>query len=455
MASKPTSSRFGRLARLGGLTSRVSSSYLGQRVKGVFQDADTRRDALEKLHLENAERVVETMGALKGAAMKVGQSLALATDGMNLPPEVSRILGKLNDQAEAVPFDLIQSSIEAELDGSLSSLFADFDEEPLGTASLAQAHAARLPDGRRVVVKVLHHGIEANVDSDLRALRAILTAGQVLRRPKEELDNAFAEIRERLYEELDYYQEAANLEFFRRNMVMPGLKVPASVPSHSTGRILTMERLQGSNLDTFLEHASPEAREKAATLIVRSFHDMFYRLRALHADPHGGNYLFEHDGSVGMIDFGCVKRFDAYWVADYARMARGIVLSEPQQMREAARRLEVLTSDADEAFEVTYALGEAIVGPLRAEHYDINDSDDVIEKVQAHVPAVLRRKDVQGPRHLIYLHRTLGGVYGMLRKLGLAYPYRQVFLSHTAHAIAVAEGRVEDGVPVAGAPWST
>ena len=117
MATKPPSSRFGRMARLGGLTSRVSGSYLGQRIKGVFQDSDTRRDALHKLHLENAERVVDTMGALKGAAMKVGQSLALATDGLNLPPEVSRILGKLNDRAEPVPFDIIQSSIERELEG--------------------------------------------------------------------------------------------------------------------------------------------------------------------------------------------------------------------------------------------------------------------------------------------------------------------------------------------------
>jgi len=449
---KPPKSRINRLARLGGLTSRVSGSYLGQRIKGVFQDADTRKDALHKLHLQNAERVVDTMGALKGAAMKVGQSLALATDGLDLPPEVSRILGRLNDQAVAVPFDLIKASIEAELDGELSNLFVDFDEEPLGTASLAQAHAARLPDGRRVVVKVLHHGIEDSVDSDLRALRGILVAGQVLRRPKEELDAAFAEIRERLLEELDYYQEAANLEFFRNQLRMDGLKVPASVPGHSTGRVLTMERLHGSNLDTFLEDATPAARQKAAKLIAHSFHDMFYRLRALHADPHGGNYLFEHDGSVGLIDFGCVKRFDMYWVANYARMARGLVLEDRELCRENAEKLGILLSDEPEAFEVTWGLGEAIAGPLRAERWLVDDNDDTLEHVKKAVPALLRRKDVQGPRHVLYLHRTLGGVYGMLRKLHLEYPYRQLFLSHADHAIGVAEGRVEDGAKVVGAP---
>jgi len=452
MASKPPSSRFGRIARLGGLTSRVSGSYLGQRIKGAFQDADTRRDALHKLHLENAERVVDTMGALKGAAMKVGQSLALATDGLNLPPEVSRILGKLNDKAEPVPFDIIKASIEKELDGSLSSLFVDFDEEPLGTASLAQAHAARLTDGRRVVVKVLHHGIEDSVDSDLRALRGILVAGQVLRRPKEELDNAFAEIRERLFEELDYYQEAANLEFFRTHLRLDGVRVPATVPSLSTGRVLTMERLNGANLDTFLESASPEARRRAGVAVAHSFHDMFYRLRALHADPHGGNYLFEHDGTVGLIDFGCVKRFDVYWVAEYARMAKALVENRPLDCRRHARELGILMSDADEAFDATWALGDAIAGPLRAESHLIDHTDQTLDNVKKAVPALLKRSDVQGPRHVIYLHRTLGGIYGMLRKLGLEYPYGQLFSAHATHAIGVAEGRIEDGSPVPGLP---
>jgi predicted unusual protein kinase regulating ubiquinone biosynthesis (AarF/ABC1/UbiB family) len=440
------------MARLGGLTSRVSGSYLGHRIKSVFQDSDTRRDALNKLHMVNAERVVDTMGALKGAAMKVGQSLALATDGLNLPPEVSRILGKLNDSAVPVPFDIIQASVERELEGSLSSLFADFDPTPLGTASLAQAHAARLHDGQQVVVKVLHHGIEDSVDSDLRALRGLLVAGKVLRRPKEEMDNAFAEVRERLMEELDYYQEAANLEFFRKNLVMDGVRVPASVPELSTGRVLTMERLGGANLDTFLETATPEARRRAGVAIAHSFHDMFYRLRALHADPHGGNYLFEPDGSVGLIDFGCVKRFDQYWVADYARMGLSIVDNRPDDCRRHLRDLEVVRSDEDAAFQVTWALGEAIAGPLRVPTFRIDSSDETIDAIKSKVAPLLRRSDVQGPRHVVYLHRTLGGVYGMLRKIGLEYPYRQLFLSHAQYAVDVAEGRVEDGTPVAGAP---
>lgn len=451
MARKPASAGLGRIARLGALTSKVSGSYLGQRLKGAFQDSETRERAMRRLHLDNAERMVETMGALKGAAMKVGQSLALATDGMDLPPEVSRILGKLNDAAEPVPFSLIRESVEKELDGRLEDLFLAFDEEPLGTASLAQAHAARTRDGRAVVVKVLHHGIEGSVDSDLRALRSILVAGKVLRRPKEEIDDAFDEIREHLYQELDYYQEAANLEHFRRELNIPGIRVPASIPALSTERVLTMDRLTGASLDRFLETADEEARQRAGDLLVWSFHDMFYRMRTLHADPHGGNYLFNNDGTIGILDFGCVKRFDAYWTADYARMARGLVLDQPELTRTAATRIGALTSDDPAAFDAVWALGQAICGPLKVDHYCVApDQDRTMEKVRAAVPGVLRRPDVIGPRHLVFLHRALGGIYGMLQKLGHSANYRHLFLTHTAHAIAVAEGEVDDGSPVAG-----
>jgi predicted unusual protein kinase regulating ubiquinone biosynthesis (AarF/ABC1/UbiB family) len=176
LMASPPKSKLSRIARLGGLSSRVSGSYLGQRIKGAFQDEDTRRSALKKLHLENAERVVATMGNLKGAAMKVGQGIAQAVEGMNLPPEMVKVLSQLNDKAEPIEFSLIRSAVEHELEGALEDLFTDFDEEPLGTASLAQAHAARLPTGERVVVKVLHEGIEDSVDSDLSALRTMLVA---------------------------------------------------------------------------------------------------------------------------------------------------------------------------------------------------------------------------------------------------------------------------------------
>lgn len=450
--ANPPKSTVSRLARLGGLTSRVSSSYLGQRIAGAFQGAEARAESLRKTHLANAERVVSTMGNLKGAAMKVGQQLAQVVDGLDLPPEVADILGQLNDKAEPVPFALIQESVERELEGSLSSLFASFDEEPLGTASLAQAHAAQLPSGERVVVKVLHHGIEQSVDSDLAALRAILVSGRFIRRDKAELDNIFGEIRDRLNEELDYYQEAANLEYFRKALAgMDGIEVPGTHPAYCTGRVLTMDRLTGAPIDQFLERATPEARQRAGDRLVRVFYEMAFRLRALHADPHAGNYLFKPDGTVGLLDFGCVKRFDPYFMGRYGRMALSILADDQPTFFDCARQIEVLKTEDPDAHKVLWAVARAVTTPLQVEHYRCGSAtDNVNEQIKELGPKILLHRGIQAPRSLVFLHRTLGGTYAMLRRLEHETNYGQLASAYFTHAAGVAEGRVEDGSPVQG-----
>jgi len=446
MAPKPPRSKLNRLARLGSLTSRVSGSYVGQRVKGIFQDPDGRDAALNRLHLANAERIVDTMGALKGAAMKVGQSLAIALDGVDLPPEVSRILGRLHDSAAPIPFEEIRKTVESELGQSLEDLFLDFDPEPLGAASLAQAHAARLKDGTPVVVKALYDGIEQSVDSDLGALRSMLVTGRVLRRDPKEVTAIFTEIRTRLMEELDYYQEAANLESFRASLAdMDGVHIPRTHPTLSSARVLTMDRLTGASADVFAAQATPEAKQRAGDLLVKSFYRMIYKMRALHADPHGGNYLFQNDGSIGIIDFGCVKRFDPYWIADYARLALAFLDDQPQAAMDYCRRIGVLHSHDSESERVLWELGQTMAIPLHADHYTCGASkDSVTARLAQIMPQVLRHSDLRSPPELVYLHRSLGGTYALLRKLGHGYNYGDLFRSHAAHAIGVAEGTIKD-----------
>ncbi|MEL6347795.1 MAG: AarF/UbiB family protein [Myxococcota bacterium] len=447
MAKRPPRGKLGRLARLGGLTSRVSGSYLGQRIRSVFQDDEDADASLRRVHLENAERIVDTMGLLKGAAMKVGQSLAQVVDGMDLPPEMANILGKLNNKATPIPFSLIKASIERELDARIDDLFSDFDEEPLGTASLAQAHAARLPSGEAVVVKVLHDGIEDSVDSDLSALKTLFLTGRVLRRDRSEIDAIFAELRDRLSEELDYYQEAANLEHFHRSLAdFPDIHVPSTHPQYCTERVLTMDRLLGRSLDDFLPMADRQAKQKAGDLLALAFHDMFYRQRALHADPHPGNYLFRTDGGLGILDFGCVKRFDVYFVANYARMAKTLVLGERDAFMDAAQQVGILTDGPAESRDVLWSFGELIGHPLRQEQYACSTGvDEMTTGIQRMMPQILRYPNIRSPRTIIYLHRSLSGIYSMIRRLEHEGRYRELFLRHVDHAIAVAEGRREDG----------
>jgi predicted unusual protein kinase regulating ubiquinone biosynthesis (AarF/ABC1/UbiB family) len=441
--SKPPRSRLGRLARLGRLTSKVTGSYMGHQLRGMFQSDEESNADLDRVHVENARRVADVMGQLKGAAMKVGQGLALAVEGMDLPPEVAGAMRKLNDKAEPIPFAFIKADVELELERPLTEAFQSFDPNPIGTASLGQAHAATLPDGEPVVVKVLHRGIESSVGSDLAALKAMFISSRILRRDRSEVEAIFAEIRDRLNEELDYYQEAANLEFFNKAFADDqAIRIPRTRPSHCTERVLTMERLRGMTLETFLNEGNPRAHQKAGLALARSFHVMTYQLRALHADPHAGNYLFEPDGRVGILDFGCVKRLDLYWIANYARVALAAFDRDRDTTIRLLREMGALTGERKEAEDLLWQMADLMADPFRGGVYTAGSHKDAVQaKLRRMAPHLIRYPEIRSPRDMIYLHRTLGGIYAMLRKMETRADWGALCRPYLEGVVAEAEGR--------------
>lgn len=423
-------SKLSRMAQLGALTTRVSTAYLGQKMAGMFQGEEARRASLDRTHHENAARIAENLGQLKGAAMKVGQAVAQMADGFGLPDDARAVLAKLHDKAEPVSFEQVKRRIEAELHGGVDTLFRSIDPEPLGTASLGQAHAAKLPDGTDVVVKVLHEGIDGSVHTDLGALRNMLTAGRVLRRPKEELDAIFAEIEARLQEELDYRREAANLEEFRVFFEDdPDVAVPRVYEGWSTGRVLTMERLTGRPLPVFLATAAPAAKQKAGVTLGRAFMRMQYTLRAIHADPHPGNYLFSPDGRVGVLDFGCVRRFDLEWIASYGECGLAARYDDRQALMDASMRIRALTRRGDaEGEDILWELCRTIGIPFRGGEFTMGGpEDDVHERIAALVPRLVASPVLRSPHELVFLHRGLGGVYQIVKQLKARADWGAIF----------------------------
>ena len=440
--SKPPRRPFNRIARLGRLTGRVTTTYVRERIASTFRDEERNRDRMSQVHIENAERIADTVGRLKGAAMKLGQAAAQAATSLDLPQEVTQALSKLHAEAEPIPFSIIQEDIEASLERSLSQAFVRVDPTPLGTASLAQAHAAQLHDGTNVVVKVLHRGIEDSVSSDLLALKTMLMGSKLLRRAKEEMDDAFDEIRDRLEEELDYLQEAANIARFRSIFADdPRVRVPKVYGDWSTDRVLTMDHLPGVSHDAFLRSASPEAKHRAGTTIAELYYEMAYKHRILHADPHPGNFLFEEDGRVGLIDFGCVKNFDEFFMADYATAALSSVRGNRAEALDACKRLGVWVGDDPKAESALWEFCEALAIPYRAESYVVGGSEDsLLERIQPIGRALLRFPEIRAPSEMLYLHRSLGGIYGLLRPMRVEGNWGELLRENGEYAIAQGKG---------------
>lgn len=434
-------SRWKRLATLGGLTGRVGSSYLGARVKDVFLDEDRRKHAMEALHLENATQIAATLSQMKGAAMKLGQQLAVAASSLDLPPEVSGALSKLHKDAEPVPFAIIREDVEKSLERSLETAFSWFDEKPLGTASLGQAHVARLHDGQEVVVKVLHRGVSQSVDTDLLALRAVLVGSRALRRDKAEVEAAFDEIRARLKEELDYLQEAVNLQQFHEALGHdPRVRIPRLHHAFCTDRVLTMDRLPGRHLEAFLTTATPEARQIAGNSLADLYYTQLFELRMLHADPHPGNYLFEDDGRVGLVDFGCVKRFDVFWIAHYARAATAALTSDKDTLLAACYDLGAWNGTDPEDAEVLWAFADTMCVGFRGGPRTLGpDHEQFMEEMRPVLRRFVSRPSVKIPKDVLFAHRSLGGLYTIHRRLGTRADFGAILRRHAEVALARSE----------------
>ena len=438
--SKP--SRLSRLAKLGTLTGRMTTGFLREQVRGAFQTESVRQKAKEKLQLDQARELVATVGKMKGAAMKLGQQMAIAAEALDLPEDVAATLNQLNSKGEPVPFDTIREDIEAEIEGPLDTRFAHVDPVPIGSASLGQAHAATLHDGTEVVVKVLHRGVEHSVETDLLALKAILLSSRAMRRPKAEVDGVFDEIKARLTEELDYLQEAANIHTFQQ---LFGGEAWVQVPSiHAWGctdRILTMDRIRGVHIDQFKHEASPDARDRAANGLAQLYYRQVFEYRTLHADPHPGNFLFQDDGTIGLLDFGCVKRFDVYWMGHYARCAMAVFEDDRATALDAAREMGAWDGTDLAAGEVFWNYLQAIGAGFRQGPLVLGaEGENLVEPLRHWGRQLPFHRGITLPPNILFLHRSLGGLYTLSRQIKGEVDYGAVVQHYASRAVARADG---------------
>lgn len=259
-----------------------------------------------------AEHLRLALAELGATFIKLGQVLSTRAD--LLPPEYQRELAKLQDSAPPVPWSEIEAIIVQEFGAPVSDLFATFDEEPLAAASIGQAHAATLPDGQEVVVKVRRPGVVGQVEADLEILRNLARRAERNWHLADAYDlvGLVEEFSNTLRAELDYVREGRNAERFAANFAgHAGIHIPAVYWDLTSPRVITLERIRGIKISDVqaLDEAGIDRQalaERSANLLLKMvFEDGFF-----HADPHPGNFFIEPDGTIGLVDYGMVGLVD-------------------------------------------------------------------------------------------------------------------------------------------------
>lgn len=250
-----------------------------------------------------AQVVTDTLGKLKGGSMKVGQVLAQVAD--DLPPQLRLQLGALYGEVPALPIDEVHAVLQAEIGGV--ERFAWFSDTPLAAASLGQVHAARLTDGTEVAVKVQYPGVEQALRDDLDLLRRTqraVTGGGLLFDPSA----YFEKLRDLTLGELDYRREADQRDVLAAAVARwPELVVPEVHRELSSGRVLTLDRLEGPMLHDWAagEHDAV-ARDRLGAILVRAILGPVAHAHVANSDAHPGNFVVLPDGRLGLLDFGAV-----------------------------------------------------------------------------------------------------------------------------------------------------
>ena len=283
-------------------------------VAGLFGAAG--RAAAERARERALLRGVAALSRLRGAYAKLGQFGALRHD--LLPEAVTDALRALRDRAPALPFERIRAVVEHELGQPLEQAFASFDPAPLGAASIAQAHAAALPDGTPVVVKVQYPWLAASLGADLRLVRWILGAFDGRGRASGQAQALFREFANGLVEELDFEREALVAAEIAANLARDAaVVVPAVIRSHSTRRVLTVQRFPAVGLGDSAGLARLGVEPRAVLeILARAYGSQMFSDGLFHADPHPGNlFVLDEPGAARaprllFVDFGLSRRLD-------------------------------------------------------------------------------------------------------------------------------------------------
>ncbi len=318
----PPTSRIARTGRVGGLVAGQGLRWAGTRAANLVRSPERADAATGERAAALARELVEQLGQMRGAAMKIGQVLS-TVDFTAIPEgereEFKRTLASLRDEVPPLPFKRMEKLLREELGMPLEEAFEDFEREAFAAASIGQVHRAVTRDGHHVAVKVQYPGVAEAVETDLRNLQVLLPLVKRLA-PGLDVKALAGELRERIAEELDYEIEAQNHRAVERAWRgHPFAHVPPVHTRLSSRRVLVTELLEGRRFEE-VKALDEAQRDRFGEIVFRFFFGTLNHLRRASGDPHPGNYLLLDDGRVGFLDFGLMRVVPA----DYLERERAI-----------------------------------------------------------------------------------------------------------------------------------
>jgi predicted unusual protein kinase regulating ubiquinone biosynthesis (AarF/ABC1/UbiB family) len=401
-----------RYARVGANVGGVAARMAGARFFGFGLD-----------RAKNAAELAAALGGLKGPIMKVAQLLATIPEA--LPPEYITELTKLQSQAPPMGWAFVKRRMQAELGADWQKKFETFEHHPAAAASLGQVHRALSLDGAELACKLQYADMQSAVEADLQQL-GILFAIRRRFDPAIDTREIIKEIGARVREELDYRREAKHVALYREMLKDSDLiRVPNVWSALSTGRLLTLDWLEGGRLLEYKDEPL-DVRNRIASAMFTAWWFPFSRYGVIHGDPHLGNYsVFEEKkkaAGINLLDYGCIRIFPPSFVGGVVDLYNGLRKNNDELVVHAYETWG-FKKLSRELIDVLNIWARFIYGPLMDDRVrSIADGvkpGEYGRRQAFEVHQALRKKGpVTVPREFVLMDRAaigLGGVFLHLR----------------------------------------
>ncbi len=381
----------------------------------------SEEEAKERLDENNASDIYDSLKTMKGSALKMAQMMSMEKSIM--PKAFIDKFSLAHFSVPPLSAPLVIKTFKKSFGKLPNELFDTFNTHAVNAASIGQVHQAE-KEGKRLAVKIQYPGVAQSIRSDLAMVKPV--AMKMFKLSGEHAETYFQEVENKLIEETNYNLELSQSEEAAKSCQhLPNLRFPQYYSEYSSGKIITMDWMNGLHLSEFVKK---NTNQEVANLIGQTLWDFYmyqiHILRKVHADPHPGNFLVSEKQEVIALDFGCMKEIPEEFYVPYFQLFKTEVINDFHQFKLNLMELEILRGDDNEQeqelfTEMFHEIIDYFTMPFQTETFDFCDVM-LFEKISTSGEQFLKKAKKlnmdtnRGSKHIIYMNRTFFGLFSLM-----------------------------------------
>ena len=413
-------SKIGRTTKLVKTGVKVGGNYLKHYSKKVVNPSLSK----DELNEDNARDIYDGLKDLKGSALKVAQMLSM--EKSLLPKAYVERFSLAQFSVPPLSAPLVRKTFKKYFNNYPEDIYDEFISNSVNAASIGQVHKAK-KDGNTLAVKIQYPGVADSISSDLALVKPI--AVKMFNLKGKDSEKYFKEIEGKLLEETDYNLELKQSEEITQACFnIPNLLFPKYYKKLSNERVISMDWMEGVHLSEFTDAGfEKKDGDKIGQALWDFYMYQMHILKAVHADPHPGNFLVDKNSNLIAIDFGCIKKVPEEFYVPYFELAILENINDTIFFKEKLYELEILLpddSDKEIKFfsELFYEMLSLFTSPFHSDTFDFsnehfwNKITELSEKYSSDQD-LRKMNGNRGSKHFLYINRTFFGLYNLLHDL--------------------------------------